>query len=1541
MRRFGKWVGWIAAIVITLPIALILLVLVVANTGPGQRLIAGMVPGLTGHTIELQGLSGRVPDRLRVSRLALTDANGAYLTLEGVALDWSPLRLLHGEFNVARLEVQSAEFLRQPLPSNAKSGSSTLPVRVVLQEFRVGRLTIAPAVAGKAAGQAFVVAVHGTGTLESYTAGRAALVVQRLNGPGQYSVDAAVDPGQIRAKVLVDEPPGGLIAGLAGLPAIGALKLDASLDGPRNAVATRVALSAGPMRVSAQGTLDLVHNAAVLTVNATAPAMTPRPDVTWQSVALDAHVQGPFTAPDVTGHVELAGLLAFGTGVASLNADAAGNAGQVRLQAAIGGLTLPGQDPSLFAGAPVLIDATAQLAAAGRPIEFSLRHPLINAHGTARTAGPLQADVSLNLPQLGPVAKLGGPNLEGQSTLHLHVAQQAATTAIALNGTLGVTGGLPQAAALLGSAAHIDLAATLTGHDAVLQRLQVTGQRVAVAAHGGLVNNVADLHWTIHLADLAAVAPMLLGQLDAQGQVSGPETDLTASVDLSGHVSAPGLPSGPISVKVRAAGLPYTPRGTLMADGALLGAPVNLALAVRQQNGGFHIALERAGWKSLNAEGDLTLPKGATVPIGQLHLAMPQLADLQPLLGRPIGGSINASVQATNAAAKIALTVQRASLPGTASIGSATLAATITSPQHDPAVDGTLAVQQIEAGSISGSARLTARGPTNALALTLAADAPSLSGAPARINAAATLDATARRLSVASFTANWRQEPVRLLAPVQIDFANGLAIDRLQVGLRQGVLEVQGRASPTLDLTANLRNLPASLASVAAPSLHASGTIAANAHLTGTTAKPQGTIELTASRVRLSSGPGAAMPPADLTANAVLSGQSAHIDTRLTLGAALLTVAGTAPVGAGAMDLTANLRNLPASLASVAVPSLHASGTIAANARLTGTPARPEGTIRLTASRVRLSTGPGAAMPPADLTANAVLNGRSARLDTRLTLGAALLTVAGTAPLGAGAMDLTANLRNLPASLASVANPSLHASGTITANARLTGTTARPQGTIRLIASRVRLSTGPGAAMPPADLIANAVLNGQSARIDTRLTAGAAHLSVAGTVPLGAGALDLRTAGQLDLAMLDPVLAAEGRRVRGILTLDATIRGTTAAPLVTGTARLAQGGADDFTQGMHVSSIAAELRADGQRMQLVQFSGRAGPGTLSGSGTIDLRPPMPVHLVFVTSNAEPIASDIVTARLDSRITIAGQLAGTVSVDGTVNVRQANVQVPEKLPSSVVTLPVRFAGAPPAPKPTAAQAAPTNIALHITVNAPQQVFVRGRGLDVELGGRIAVGGTATTPQLTGGLHLRYGTLSVIGQTLTFTSGTIDFTGASLSNPSINLVATATTGTTVATLTVSGTAQDPKITLSSVPPLPQDEILAALLFHERTSNLSPFQIAELGSALASLSGATSGVGDPLGDIRKSLGLDRLSVGSSPNGSPTLQAGRYVARGVYVGAQQSATGNGTQAVVQIDLAKGLRLQTTAGTGSTTATGAASGGDSASVGITYQFEY
>ncbi|HVO72375.1 MAG TPA: translocation/assembly module TamB domain-containing protein, partial [Aggregatilineaceae bacterium] len=442
-------------------------------------------------------------------------------------------------------------------------------------------------------------------------------------------------------------------------------------------------------------------------------------------------------------------------------------------------------------------------------------------------------------------------------------------------------------------------------------------------------------------------------------------------------------------------------------------------------------------------------------------------------------------------------------------------------------------------------------------------------------------------------------------------------------------------------------------------------------------------------------------------------------------------------------------------------------------------------------------------------------------------------------------------------------------------------------------------------------------------------------LTLTGRAPFSrSGPIDLRTDGSANLALLDPLLEAGGQRVRGLVTLHAAIAGTPAAPRINGTAHLADGEVQDYVQGIHISKLTALLQAEGARIRIVTMEGRAGPGTIAASGSIDLLTPgIPIDLTLTARRARPLASDRLTVDLNADLTIRGQAAGQLAAAGTIHINRAEIRIPERLPTSIAVLNVRQPGAAPPPPPSPGP----DIALDLTIEAPGQIFVRGRGLDAELGGKVRVRGTAANPQADGSFQMRRGQFSLAGQTLTFNKGEVGFNGGSLTDPTLDFVASAISGNITATLAVAGTARKPKIMLSSMPELPQDEVLAHLLFGRGTASLSPFELAQTALAVASLAGITSG-GDPLESVRKRLGLDRLSIVGGQGGSPTLEAGRYVAPGVYVGTKQGVSGTGSQATVQIDIAKGLKLEGSVGTGPPS--GAAGSGTN-SVGVIYQFEY
>jgi translocation and assembly module TamB len=274
-------------------------------------------------------------------------------------------------------------------------------------------------------------------------------------------------------------------------------------------------------------------------------------------------------------------------------------------------------------------------------------------------------------------------------------------------------------------------------------------------------------------------------------------------------------------------------------------------------------------------------------------------------------------------------------------------------------------------------------------------------------------------------------------------------------------------------------------------------------------------------------------------------------------------------------------------------------------------------------------------------------------------------------------------------------------------------------------------------------------------------------------------------------------------------------------------------------------------------------------------------------------------------------------------------------VPERLPSSVPVLNVVNKKAPPPPPPLFSLG---NVNLDLTLKAPSRVFVRGRGLDSEFYGQFHVGGTAAAPRPDGRLRMRRGIFNLVGKTLDFSNGTIGLDGSGKLDPTLDFTATNITADTTATLTIGGYASDPKFTLSSVPALPQDEILARLLFGRSTSGLGVFQLAGIAAGIAQLTGVGAGL-NPLDKLRSGLGLSYLNVGGQ--GSDTsLSAGREIANGVTLGARQSMSGQGAQATMQIDLGRGFKLETALGTGGSSATTTGDPGGS-SLGLSWEYQY
>ncbi|MCV9965998.1 translocation/assembly module TamB domain-containing protein [Pararhizobium sp. BT-229] len=557
----------------------------------------------------------------------------------------------------------------------------------------------------------------------------------------------------------------------------------------------------------------------------------------------------------------------------------------------------------------------------------------------------------------------------------------------------------------------------------------------------------------------------------------------------------------------------------------------------------------------------------------------------------------------------------------------------------------------------------------------------------------------------------------------------------------------------------------------------------------------------------------------------------------------------------------------------------------------------------------------------------------------KLTIAASSGTIAVTGSAGER-LDLAVNLSALPASLANTFVPSLGADGAISGTVGVKGTAGAPVVAYDLRWANAAVAQAKAAGVGALDVTAKGQFANNTVRLDTTISgAGGLSFRGGGTVGItGNRPIDMKLSGNLPFGLAAGLLAQQGFTLTGAANVDLTIKGAATAPQITGTISTSGARLVDVRRNLAITDLAANVSLDGRQATISRLTGRlASGGSLDVGGTIGIAPGsgFPADLTIRLDNATYVDGSLFNANVDGAMTLKGSLTAMPVLGGKVTIRKAAITIPEKLPASLSEINIKHRNAPAnvrrmqadVRRDTASSggAKSGGIAFDLAVSAPSKLFVRGRGIDAELGGDLTIRGTAAQPAVSGGFEMRRGRLEILGKRLDFSEGTISFGGNLV--PTLDLDATSSAGATTITVNVAGVADNPTITFSSSPALPQDEILAQLIFNRSLSNLSALQIAQLASAVSQLAGG--GSNSLLDGLRNKLGVDDLDVSTDANGGAQVTAGKYLNDRTYLELQSGSEAGGGKAIINLDVGRGVKLRGEAGSSGT-------GG-----GIFYEKEY
>ncbi|AMN42457.1 translocation/assembly module TamB domain-containing protein [Rhodoplanes sp. Z2-YC6860] len=1417
-----RWFGLAAAMLAVL----LAVVFVALQTGPGKRILArlgGTLASGGGLTVTVSDIEGAISASMTVGSVTLADSHGEFARIEGLRLVWRPFALFSATLAVESLEASKVNLARKPdLPAATKGENSgrgfSLPLRLVLEHLGVKEIEIAESLVGQAAMLSFTASAR---LMEPSRGLSLSFALDRHDREGAVKGSIGFEPSTqtLNIDAQAREPEGGLVARLANLEGLPAIKAE----------------------IKGRGPLDSWNGALNLTVGDTAvitgAASIRRQDQRYKAeLGIDADVQRLLpanVAPLFEGVSKVTAVAFAGDGmridVESLTIDAAGVGvgliGSVDLREGTTDLAFKatGREAERFAA--LLPDAAWS--------DLRLEGTLRGAYGSPAVLVKLAAQ---DFGAAGYSAK----------ALDLHaetIPDNAGGMAWHTDGSLeGLQGRDPQTTAALGGKGGFSFSGAVPANGAPsLTKADVSFVPFSLRFAGRAGADGAEGVLQLFRLDLAALSPLAGQRL--RGAV-------TFDANLSG-----GDAQHIVRARIKGASKDVA-TGVTAIDG-LLGGNATLEGAVAFGAGGAvaanDLTLKAAG---LNIEVGGRIDRRVADLVGHIHL--PDLKRVDPRLEGRAEAEATFAGNLTALAAKMQITVPKGRAMGE---------------------------------SIEG------------LALDL--HARDLTGRP---------EIDARLVGrIGNKSANGTAGFSRVARDSSMQNAFSLSVGSVTA---KGNVNVSDKGLLDGNITFDARDL-SDLSALTLTEL--AGTAKVSISLTAKDGKQGAAVNATAVKLR--------------AAGAVLN--AAHMDLSIADATAAPALDGQIEltglsVGARGIDkATLRTNSSGGGLTAFKLDAIAQGAALAATGRL-----------NLSADRtiVRLDTF-RAAKGRTDLTLSAPATFTSHH-DVLAVDRLALLSGGGSATVRGKAgktFDLDVDLRNLPLAIASLVDPKIDLSGTASGRARVAGSATMPNGDYDLSVSRISTPDLARSGVGPLDVKTNGTLS--SGRVGFNIGVSGPSLTgvtVSGSVPLGAGAMDVNAKGSVALGIANAMLATSGARASGNAIIDAKIQGTFTQPRAGGTLRLAGGRFEDTVNGVTLDKIESVITGTDRSVTITSLNARTpNGGSLSVKGSVGLDPVngFPGKAEIAMQNAGLVSSELMRLVADGQLVMSGSLMSRPRLTGRVDVKSLDINIPDKRLGGSDMLDVRHINAEPGRKDVKGKATETSKAkkshkpaeaafvadLELAINAANNIFVRGMGVESEMGGNLTLKGTSAAPVTVGAFEMQRGRFDVLGRRLDFTRGKVTFNGAI--DPTLDFVAETKSADVTAKILVSGPASQPQISFSSTPELAQDEVLARLLFGKSAGSLTAGQAVMLAQTVAQFSGGGPGM---LDKVRRSIGVDSLDVGMDKAGTGgQVGVGKRLNDRVYLGVRQGSSPGSSKATIDIDVVKNIHIQGATGADGGTETG------------------
>jgi len=362
--------------------------------------------------------------------------------------------------------------------------------------------------------------------------------------------------------------------------------------------------------------------------------------------------------------------------------------------------------------------------------------------------------------------------------------------------------------------------------------------------------------------------------------------------------------------------------------------------------------------------------------------------------------------------------------------------------------------------------------------------------------------------------------------------------------------------------------------------------------------------------------------------------------------------------------------------------------------------------------------------------------------------------------------------------------------------------------------------------------------------------------------------------GTIDLALLHVI--SPDTSASGQLQFDVNAAGRKTNQDVQGQVRVVNASFSTADAPLGLSEGNGVLLLRGKRLDISQFTGKVGGGTVTASGGIVYRPSLQFDLALKGSEIRMLYPDGLRTDLGMSLAMSGTPSASF-LSGQVNIYRLSF-TPD---FDLMSFAGQFSGAS---SPPSRGGFADNLKLNIVVRTPNELNAYSRTVSIQGDANLRAIGTANDPVIVGRANLTGGETFLLGNRYVIQGGTIAFLNSTRTEPVVNLQVNTTIQQYNIAMRFQGPVDRLHTNYTSDPSLPPADIINLIAFGKtQEAQAAQTQPGNLGAESVLASGVTSQV---TGRLEKVAGISHLSV------DPVLAQNGSQNPGAVVTIQQRVT-------------------------------------------------